>query len=203
MSVARRASRPSSPAEIARRRALAKAKSVGPESEAPETWGVDARALRLPANADIDARRGAGGRVVRARRQDVFDMLAARGRLGPQALAAVRRLEEDIAALHRTIAGSRDFAPRVDGKADPEAFSEARLRAGERIRWALDLAGSASGRLLMALCEPQTALGAGLDWRAVVERETGERLADAQGAVVRLACDNLAGAYQRLDRGAG
>jgi hypothetical protein len=189
--------KPSSPADIARRRALAMAQH---EVAAPEDWGVDARALRLPANADVDAVKGAGGKVVRARRQDVFDMLAARGRLGPQALGAVRRLQTDIAVLHRTVSGVRDFAPRVDGQADPQGFTEARLRAGERIRWALDLAGCASGRLLMALCEPQVALGVGLDWRAVVERETGERLADAQGAVLRLACENLAGAYQRMDR---
>jgi hypothetical protein len=37
------------------------------------------------------------------------------------------------------------------------------------------------------------------DWRAVVERETGERLADAQGAALRAACENLAGAYRLLD----
>jgi len=196
MSRRTKASRPASPAEIARRRALAQG-----EAASQEDWGVDARALRLPANADVDARRGAGGKVVRARRLDVFDTLAARGRLGPQALGAVRRLQTDIAALHRTIAGSRAFAPRVDSQADPESFTEARLRAGERIRRALDLAGSASARLLMALCEPQAALGASPDWRSVVERETGERLADAQGAVLRLACDNLAGAYRRLDRG--
>jgi hypothetical protein len=35
----------------------------------------------------------------------------------------------------------------------------------------------------------------------VVERESGERLADAQGAVLRAACENLAGAYAALDRG--
>jgi hypothetical protein len=105
-----------------------------------------------------------------------------------------------MAALHRTMTGVRDFVPRVDAQSDPQAFAQHRLIAGERIRAALELAGPATGRLLAALCEPAVVLGQGLDWRAVVERETGERLADAQGAVVRLACENLAGAYQRLDR---
>jgi hypothetical protein len=198
MSRRSRAKGPATPAAIARRRLLART-----EPAATEDWGVDTRALRLPVNAEVDARLGAGGKVVRARRQDVFDLLAARGRLGDHALTAVRRLQADMAALHRTISGSRDFAPRVDSQGDPQGFAEARLRAGERIRWALDLAGPASARLLTALCEPSVVLGSSLDWRAVVERETGERLADAQGAVLRLACDNLAGAYQRLDRGRG
>jgi hypothetical protein len=187
---------PSTPSAIARRRLLAASDGGG----APEDWGADARALRLPANADVDARMGAGGKVVRARRQDVFDVLATRGRLGASALDAVRRLQVDLAALHRTLSGSKVFAPRVDSQPDPQGFAEARLRAGERIRAALDLAGPASARLLTALCEPQVVLGQSLDWRAVVARETGEHLADAQGAVLRLACENLAGAYQRLDR---
>ena len=35
----------------------------------------------------------------------------------------------------------------------------------------------------------------------VVARETGEGLADAQGAILRVACENLAGAYGLLNRG--
>jgi hypothetical protein len=198
MSGRSRRKRPSAPDAIARRRGLART-----GDRPAEDVGVDARALKLPANADIDARRGAGGKVVRARRQDVFDLMAARGRLGAQALGAVRRLQGDMATLHRTVGGSYDFAPRVDGQGEPQGFADARLRAGERLRRALDLAGPASARLLVALCEPATVLGAALDWRAVVERETGEVLADAQGAVVRLACENLAGSYQRLDGGRG
>jgi hypothetical protein len=34
----------------------------------------------------------------------------------------------------------------------------------------------------------------------MVERETGERLADAQGAILRAAGENLAGAFAILDR---
>ncbi len=165
----------------------------------PEDWGVDTRVLRLAANADVEVSLGAGRRVVRARRQDAFDLLAARGRLDPDGLAAVRRLQEDLAVMHRTIGGSREFAPRVDSQADPQGFSDARLRAGERVRAALDRAGCATANLLIALCEPGVVLGRSVDWRAVVERATGEGLADAQGALLRMACANLAGAYRALD----
>ena len=43
-------------------------------------------------------------------------------------------------------------------------------------------------------------LGRSADWRNVVERETGETLPDAQGAILRMACENLAGAYGSADR---
>ena len=140
---------------------------------------------------------------MRARRQDVFDTLRARGRLSSAALDAVRRLQDDIACLHRTQLGAVNYAPRVDRSIEPQAFSDARRRAGARIEAALARAGAASARLLVALCEPDVVLGRAADWRAVVERETGETLADAQGAILRMACENLAGAYGMADRGKG
>ncbi len=57
-----------------------------------------------------------------------------------------------------------------------------------------------NARLLLAVCEADAALGRATDWRALVERETGERLADAQGAILRAAGENLAGAFAILDR---
>jgi hypothetical protein len=194
MSGRRRSAPPSTPESILRRRALERARAAEPGE-----WGVDARALRLAANSDVDARLGAGGKVIRARRQDVFDLLAARGRLAPDALGAVRRLQQDMAVLHRTLSGVRDFTPRVDTQRDPQGFSDARLRAGERIAAVLELSGVASARLLAALCETAVVEGRTADWRSVVERETGEHLADAQGATLRAACENLAGAYRLFD----
>jgi hypothetical protein len=64
---------------------------------------------------------------------------------------------------------------------------------------ALSLCGPASARLIAAVVEAGAALGCPADWREVVARETGERLADAQGAVLRAACENLAGAYAVID----
>jgi len=195
MSRRRRASRPADPAEIARRRAAERAH----EHEATN-WGLDQEALARAVNVDVETASDAGGRLVRARRQDVFDLLRARGRLSPAALDAVRRLQDDIACLHHTRLGGVSYEPRVDRSRLPQSFSDSRLRAGARVEAALARAGAVSARLLAALCEPDVILGRAADWRAVVERETGETLADAQGAILRMACENLAGAYGMADR---
>ena len=193
MSGRRRFGPPSTPQAILHRRSLERARASVPEE------GVNAKSLRLPANNDVDVRLGGGGKVMRARRQDVFDLLAGRGRLAPEAVGAVRRLQQDMAVLHRTLSGVRDFSPRVDAQPNADGLSDSRLRAGERIAAVLELSGVASARLLAALCEVDVVEGRTADWRAVVERETGERLADAQGAALRAACENLAGAYRAFD----
>jgi len=191
----RKPARPSDPMVIARRRAEARAQARDPAS-----WGVDREAVALPANAAIEAVADPRGRIGRARRRDVFDMFHDRGALSRGALEAVRRLQDDIAVLHRTHAGGGDLSPRVDVCRDPGDFTQRRLRAGWRVAAALELAGVASARLLRSLCEADVALGRAASWREVAARETGETLADAQGATLRAACENLAGAYAMLDR---
>lgn len=194
----RRPTGPSDPMEIARQRALDRA-----SAREPATWGLDARQMDLEVNLDVAAATDQAGRVVRARRQDVFDLMSTRGRLSAAAVASVRRLQDDIACLHRTATGGLAYAPRVDRSPDPAGFSEARRRAGARIESVLSLAGPASARLLGALCEPDVVLGRPADWRDVVRRETGESLSDAQSAMLRMACENLAGAYELVDRRRG
>jgi hypothetical protein len=191
-----RSGRPSSPEEIARRRAAERERQRDPAA-----WGVDAAAIKhLPAHAAVEARADGAGRIVRARRADIFEILRARGTLSAAGYEAVRRLQDDMAVLHRTHAGGGDFAPRVDRARDPQAFTDIRHKAGLRIDAALSLAGAASATLLAALCEADVVLGRPGEWRDVVAHQTGERLPDAQGAVLRVACENLAGAYRRLNR---
>jgi hypothetical protein len=156
--------------------------------------------MTLEVNAQVETRTDAAARTIRARRTDVFDVFLARGALSPEAHGAVRRLQADIACLHRTLTGGVSFAPRVDVSRSAGGLSEARLTAGRRIQSVLGLAGPASAKLLAALCETEVVLGRSANWREVVARETGERLADAQGAILRAACENLAGAYRMLDR---
>ena len=191
----RKNNRPADPMEIALRHAAARALQRDPAQ-----WGIDPAAMALGANAAVAVQVGASGAVARARRQDVFDLFLARGRLTQCGYDAIRRLQDDIACLHRTATGSMAFAPRVDRSPDTEGFSETRRRAGARIESVLSLAGPANARLLGALCEPEVVLGRASDWRAVVKRETGEGLSDAQGAILRMACENLAGAYDMVDR---
>ena len=187
---------PTSPEEIARRRAAERERARDPAA-----WGVDANGLRLAANAAVETSVDLAGRIVRARRADVFELLRARGTLSPGGYDAVRRLQDDMAVLHRTHAGGGDYSPRVDRSRNPATFNEIRHRAGIRVQAALSLAGAASAVLLAALCEADVVLGRPGEWRDVVARETGERLPDAQGAVLRVACENLAGAYRSVDRG--
>lgn len=197
MSRKRKVGRPTDPMDIARRRADERAR----ESE-PAHWGLNGEALAGPANADVEIYGGGGATsLARARRLDVFDLLRSRGRLSTGAVDAVRRLQDDITCLHRTAMGGVSYEPRVDRSIDPQGFSDARRRAGARIQAVLALAGSVSARVLVALCEPDVVLGRAADWRNVVERETGETLPDAQGAILRMACENLAGAYGSADRG--
>jgi hypothetical protein len=152
-------------------------------------------ALALAVNAAVRVETDHVGRVTRARRQDVFDLFQSRGKLGSDAYQAVRRLQDDIAILHRVAMGGGDIAPRVDRSRTIDGFSDTRLAAGERIDAVLTRSGAASAQLLVALCEPAVISGRGADWRDVVTRITGERLPDAQGAILRVACENLAGAY--------
>jgi len=183
---------------IARRRAAERARDRDPGA-----WGIDGDQLRLDANRFVETRTDPAGRIGRARRADVFDLFLARGKLSGAGHAAVRRLQDDMAILHRTLSGGGEFGPKIDRSRRPAAFSERRGAAGLRIDAALGLAGCASARLISALCEAEVVLGQPRGWRAVVERETGERLADAQGAILRLACENLAGAYGLIDRNRG
>ena len=160
-----------------------------------EHGGIAPGALHLAANAAVQVDTGHAGRITRARRQDVFDLFQARGKLGRDGYQAVRRFQDDIAVLHRVIGGGGDIEQRVDRSVSPTSFNDARLAAGARIEAVLSRAGSSSARLLVALCEPAIIEGRGVEWREVVARVTGERLPDAQAALLRVACENLAGAY--------
>ena len=191
----RKTARPTDPMAIARRRARECA-----AAHDPAAWGIDPDALRLEANQAVETRPGPGGRLARAVRADVFDRLLARGALTAASHNAVRRLQDDMAVLHRTTTGGGDFRPRVDCSLSPGAFDDARRRAGARIDAALSRSGVASARLLGALCEAGCVLGRG-DWRDIVAQVSGERLPAAQSAILRAACDNLAGAYAEIDRG--
>jgi hypothetical protein len=186
--------RPSDPAAVAARRAAKRE-----QDRDPAAWGLDHDALGLAAYADVETRADLAGRTVRARRRDAFDLLLARGGLSQSAFDAVRRLQDDIALLHRSAGGVASYAPRIDRTRTTDTFTDVRHRAGRRVEAALSLCGVASARLLAALVESAVALGRPADWRELVARETGERLADAQGAVLRAACENLAGAYAVID----
>lgn len=186
--------------EIARRRAEDRERERRIDAN-PELWGLDDASLALPANEAVVIGADTAGRVTRVLRQDVFDVMRLRGSMSQAAHDAVRRLQHDVEVMHKTAHGRVDYSPRVDTSRGGDGFSDIRHRAGERIQSALSLAGPASARLLIAICEVDAGLRQQIDWRTLVKRETGESLADAQGAILRGACENLAGAYEMLEGG--
>jgi hypothetical protein len=200
MARSRKNTRPADPAQIALRRAQERERERLSDRE-PDQWGIAVEGLALPANAMVSAASDGSGRITRARRQGVFDLLKGRGALSAVAHEAICRLQDDVAILHSSVSGCVDYAPRVDRSRPLETFNERRHRASLRIEAVLGLSGPASARLLGALCEAGAALGPTIDWRMLVRRETGETLPDAQGAILRAACDNLAEAYVIIDRG--
>jgi hypothetical protein len=163
----------------------------------PETWGVAAHALSLPANQDVAAVRDHRGRVINAHRTDVFERLHARGGLSDAQLAAARRLETDM-CLRARLFRQADPYLLVDCRGGVEGATQLMIEAGERVERALAAIGPRQAVMLRALIEPGVH-GRPVAWREVVARETAETNPHVQAAMVRCACDNLALAYQALD----
>lgn len=165
----------------------------------PAQWGVARDALRLAANSDVEALDAAGGKVARIRRYDVFALLAARASPDrPFPEAAVRRLQNDMAVLHRTVGLAGEI--HVQGGVDPAMMSARRIESARLIDAVLHATGPMSERLLRALCEADVVHGRTSNWRAIVRAVTGEIHDHGQTALVRAACENLAAAYSAIDQ---
>lgn len=189
----RKLRRPTSPRRAAQERVDERAHNADPGQ-----WGVNPHTLALPTGEAIAIAHNRSGQTLRIQRQDIFDRMAGRGALGREALEAVRRMQRDLAILHRTVSGAGEFAPRIDVSRAPHDLNDVRAAAGRRIAEVLGLVGPRGAALIRPLCEIATVTA---DWRAVIVSVTGERLPDAQGALLRFVCDELAAAYAELDRG--
>jgi len=141
--------RPADPLEAARQRAAERE-----QRHDPATWGLSREALASPLNADVALTLDRANRLVRAKRQDVFDTFASRGSLSAEGLEAVRRLQRDMAILHQSTGGVGAFEPCVDRTRKVDGFNDVKLAAGERLQAALMLAGPISARLLSSICVP-------------------------------------------------
>lgn len=172
----------------------------------PDTWGIDPDAVDLPANADVETVRDHGGKLARARRYDVFSLLFYRpgSKLLPTSYDAVRRLQSDLAILHRT-QGAGD-AIRATGKgatgalsAVMDGFTRAQREAGERITAVLVGMTPWCAKLIRELAEHGVVQPSEPNWHAIVKRQTGEIDRYQRGGKVRFACDDLAESYRRID----
>lgn len=192
----RRHRKPSDPAEIARINAERRRN--------PALWGVNEEALALAANADVVAEKATRKNEKRAQRFDVFARLhATKDRAGnPElprhALEAVRRLQEDMAILHRTTGGAGSGV-KVDFHPVMEDFARNRIAAGERISEVRLRCGPYSWRLLETLCQASAVEGRDMPWRSVVVQVYGEHHAHAQSALLKAAAHNLSEAYAAID----
>lgn len=188
-----KATKPFDPAEAAR--------LAYEQRRDPGKWGLNEEALRLAANSEVTDEAETRLKVRRVQRFDVFHLLHARGSLTDGQLAAVRRMQDDMSILHATSGQRRG----TSGPADIAGFSAARCEAGKRLTDALDGDDGYGGiparskALLRALSEPEIVEGRRTNWRAEVQRITGEYRKIEQGKLVVLACKDLTGSYSALD----
>lgn len=183
----RRRKKPTDPAEIARKVAEAR--------RDPTKWGWNEEAFALPSAADVELDRASRQNEKRAQRFDIFARFYRDGSLERRGLEAVRRLQEDIAILHRTtgVSGTGITTPN-DTERDL-----AMIVAGQRIETVKRQTGGHSWAILMALCE-RDLNGEDREWWALVQAVTREAHRNAQAALVRAAAMNLADAYDSLER---
>ena len=210
MSRSRVGRRPADPDEILRRAAEERAQRRRDEKD-PATWRVSAELIQLPTSADVAIVRGAREKILAARRSDPFDLLhGAKGGLSDEQHRAARRLFRDWCLR----SGVRDHdrgatLERIDGgRRDPSALvTDAMVDAGRRIsaalkgdaRRGLQGVGPVNARLLEALISTMVDEGRIIAWRGVVERVSGERDRNVQGAMVRQACEALRLVYEETD----
>lgn len=195
---------PSPPMTRSQREAVTRAQVIANQSDpahwndAPITPDEAREALRTGVTQRLDFR----GKLVSARRRDVWDEFLGRDALSPHEHAAVRRLEGDMALR----AGMRDadrpeLGARVDVASNREGFTQAMLDAGDRVESVLGLVGPPSCRILRALCEPRAE--GPLPWRDVVQAATSEANAPAQAALLRVAAITLKECYEMIDKAKG
>lgn len=189
----------------------------------PSDWGVDTETLEdraLAASQAVEIKSDYRGVITGRWRYDCFELLYRRRSSEshfPDAwYFAIRRLQTDLAILHRT-QGASD-AIRVTGKGAVAALSVAqsnedaelrrfvisgfgmpRVQAGERIYDVLTRIAKPGARLLLALCEPEIASGQSVNWHATVTKHRGEYDRHNRGKIVREACGELARAYAEID----
>ena len=180
------------------------------EAKKPENWGPNPATLRQD-GVRISA--PAKGRVASVRRDDVFHRFHARSALSDAALTSIRRLDEDL--TERAAEGRQGHGDKVDGSAHRRDITVDQIEAAERVDAVLAKMGRRDAALLLELLRPARVLTNSYmepgknghpperveteRWRLVVRLLCGEVHVNAQGAVLRSACENLALAYRELD----
>lgn len=196
-----RRSKPSSPADIQARAALARQEAAR-QRHTPGEWGVSPELLRLETANDVTivqdkARRG---QILRAQRSDAFTLLHTGGGLtDAQKGAADRYVREHVERIGVRTDDGPDPGVRIHQAGAAELVTQRMVDAGARIEAVNRAMGRADVQLLKALVGPLVA-GEVRVWRVLVQGVTGETERHAQAAAVRRACENLALAWEEVDR---
>lgn len=173
----RKKHKPASPEEIAQRaRERREAKA---EAERLTAQGVDVR---------MDAQTG---KIARATRLDVFDLLLSRNALDRDAYDAFRGHERDLhVALGVETPERRPDHIRADAEGAPgQNISQRMIDAGEVVALTEKRLGSRDRALLNAMMQPGAV--ALTRWRTIVQQHTGETRDECQAAMIRYLGANL------------
>lgn len=131
------------------------------------------------------------GRIVRARRIDVFQLLHERGALPQESFNAIRDHETDLATAQGFNTPERrpdHIRASVEG-APGQNITQAMIEASRMVQWVEAMLTTRDALLLKALLHENDA-NCGR-WRGTVERITGESRDDAHAVAIRCACANL------------
>lgn len=131
------------------------------------------------------------GRIIRARRIDVFQLLLERNALPQESYDAVRAYEQDVATANGWNTPERrpDHIRSSSEGAPGQNVTQAMIEASRMVQWVEAMLPPRDALLLTALLHENDAnLGR---WRGTVERITGESRDEAHAVAIRAMAANL------------
>lgn len=137
------------------------------------------------------------GRIVSARRSNVFNLLLTRKTITQNQYDAAYRLSVDWATWKGLDGKGEAFGEFVDGGSGcAELVTDRMIRAGRDVSGALAIVFGNDRRLIEAFMVATVEEDRAMVWRAIVERVTGETIRDRQTAMVVTALESLRCVYE-------
>lgn len=137
------------------------------------------------------------GKIVSARRTNVFTVLLTAGAITPNHHDAAYRLAEDWAEW-KGLAGAGDRTSKVDGGLGcAELVTDRMISAGKAVARTLAMVGPMDRELLQAFMVATVEQDRPMVWRGIVERVTGITARDRQSTVIWMALENLRACYEQ------
>ena len=195
--MSRRKSKPTDPAEIARRR---RERDRSTRSD-PTQWGANEDALSLPANATVSDTPATRTTVRSLRRFSCFETLKMHDDKDMAALVryTVSRLEELIAARFRVDGANGAGTVQASGSAEQREFRS--IMAGEQIDAIFGWMQPWQAKLINALVHPMIVEGKPVNWKAIVKQRMALTDRDMQARAVKQAAQALVEPFARWDAG--